>query len=459
LLSNRSATQTEKLGELVDGSRVGVVGGGPAGSFFTYFLLRLADRVGLTLHVDIFEPRNFDGVGPKSCNMCGGIISESLVQNLAAEGVRLPPNVVQRSLNSYCLHTDVGDAQIATPQGERRIAAVHRGCGPRDLKKVTVRSFDAFLLEQAVAAGARHVRTRVLEIGKKDGQNYLQSEDGQQHTYDLVAVATGINAPAVKFRDNVIPGYSPPGNTKTYISEACFFSRDMVKSYLGSSMHVFLLHIPRLEFAAIIPKGEYATICLLGEDINKELVRSFMEAPEVRSCFPPGWQQSGDYCHCSPRINIRPAHKPFAKDIVFIGDCGTSRLYKDGIGAAYRTAKAAATTAIFHGTSKEDFRRHYQPVCDALTQDNNIGKFIFLVTRTIQNYKFLRRGLCRMVTSEQRNGGRRPRMSSILWNTFTGSAPYRDILLNALHPAFLLGFAWNIIAANLHEPKATVEGG
>ncbi len=453
MLSSRSTAQPEKFGELVDGSRVGVVGGGPAGSFFCYFLLRLAQRVGIALEVDVFEPRNFDGVGPKSCNMCGGIVSESLVQNLAAEGIRLPPNVVQRSLDSYCLHTDVGNAHIATPQGERRIAAVHRGCGPRDLKRVTVRSFDAFLLEQAVAAGARHVRARVIEIGKKDGQTYLQTDDGQQHSYDLVAVATGINAPAIKFQNNVIQGYAPPGNTKTYISEACFFSRDMVRSYLGSSMHVFLLHIPRLEFAAIIPKGEYATICLLGEDINKDLVRSFMEASEVRSCFPPGWQQPADYCHCSPRINIRPAHKPFADGIVFVGDCGTTRLYKDGIGAAYRTAKAAASTAIYQGMTEQDFQRHYQPVCDALTRDNNIGKLIFMVTRTIQNYGFLRRGLCRMVTNEQKDRGRRPRMSSILWNTFTGSAPYREILLSTLHPAFLLSFAWNIVAANLLDRK------
>jgi hypothetical protein len=233
----------------------------------------------------------------------------------------------------------------------------------------------------------------------------------------------------------------------------------MVKGYLGSSMHVFLLHIPRLEFAAIIPKGEYATICLLGENIDRDLVRSFMEAPEVRACFPPDWQQPPDYCHCSPRINIRPAHQPFADGIVFVGDCGTTRLYKDGIGAAYRTAKAAAKTAVFHGISEKDFRRHYQPECAVLARDNNIGKFIFQVTRTIQSLKFLRRGLCRMVTSEQRNGGRHPRMSSILWNTFTGSAPYRDILLNALHPAFLLGFAWNIVAANLQAPKATIEGG
>lgn len=454
MLGRSAKAEPEQHKELVDGSRVGVVGGGPAGSFFSFFLLQLAERVGLTIHVDIYEPRDFDGVGPKSCNMCGGIVSESLVQNLAAEGVRLPPNVVQRSLDSYRLHTDVGDAHIATPQAERRIAAVHRGCGPRDIKQVTVRSFDNYLLSQAVAQGAEHVRARVIEVGKKNGQIRVKGDRGEERLYDLVAVATGINAPAVKFQDDVIPSYSPPGNTKTYISEACFVSRDMVKRCLGSSMHVFLLNVPRLEFAAIIPKGEYATVCLLGHEIDRELVQSFMDAPEVRACFPPGWQHPADYCHCSPKINVRPARQPFADGLVFIGDCGATRLYKDGIGAAYRTAKAAASTAVFHGITAEDFCKYYQPVCDAITQDNRLGKLIFLVTRIIQRYRFLRRGVCRMVNLEQSNRGGRPRMSTVLWNTFTGSAPYREILLSTFHPAFLLKFAWNIVAANLGSQRS-----
>ncbi len=42
---------------LKDGSRVAVIGGGPAGSFFTYFLLKMAEEIDLDLEVDIFEPR------------------------------------------------------------------------------------------------------------------------------------------------------------------------------------------------------------------------------------------------------------------------------------------------------------------------------------------------------------------------------------------------------------------
>jgi hypothetical protein len=65
---------------LDDGARVAVVGGGPAGSFFSYFLLKMAEAVDLHVGIDIYEPRSFGRCGPGGCNHCGGIVSESLVQ-------------------------------------------------------------------------------------------------------------------------------------------------------------------------------------------------------------------------------------------------------------------------------------------------------------------------------------------------------------------------------------------
>jgi hypothetical protein len=216
-------------------------------------------------------------------------------------------------------------------------------------------------------------------------------------------------------------------------------------------MHVFLLDLPRLEFAAIIPKGEYVTVCLLGRGIDAELVDSFLQSPEVRRCFPPSFRPPEDYCRCSPAINIDGAAQPFADRIVFVGDSGVSRLYKDGIGGAYRTAKAAVKTAVFHGVSAEDFRLHYLPTCRALSRDNAIGKLIFSATTLIRNVRVARRGVLRMTAGEQeeRGGGSR-RMSSVLWDTFTGSAPYRDVFRRTLHPFFLGRLAYETAAGNLH---------
>ena len=114
----------EKDFTLQDGSRVAVVGGGPAGSFFSYFLLKMSEAINLDIDLDIYEPRSFSRCGPSGCNHCGGIVSESLVQILAAEGINLPRGVVQRGIESYQIHMDVGDVTIESPAGEQRIAAL-----------------------------------------------------------------------------------------------------------------------------------------------------------------------------------------------------------------------------------------------------------------------------------------------------------------------------------------------
>src|SRR5512142_1984156 len=132
---------------LEDGSRVAVIGGGPAGSLFSYFLLTFAERMDLSLSVDIYEPRDFTRPGPQGCNMCGGIVSESLVQALALEGIDLPPTVVQRGIDSYVFHTGEDSVRLDTPLHEKRIAAVHRGGGPLGVSEARWDGLDGHLLE------------------------------------------------------------------------------------------------------------------------------------------------------------------------------------------------------------------------------------------------------------------------------------------------------------------------
>jgi flavin-dependent dehydrogenase len=86
--------------ELKDNSNVAVIGGGPAGSFFTYFALDFAQRVGTNINIDIYEAKDFTCAGPSGCNHCGGIVSESLVQMLSAEGIVLPPNAIRKGIET-----------------------------------------------------------------------------------------------------------------------------------------------------------------------------------------------------------------------------------------------------------------------------------------------------------------------------------------------------------------------
>ena len=443
-----TASQTHASGNLrlVDGSSVAVIGAGPAGSFFSYFVLQLCERAGLALEVDLYESRDFLQPGPQGCNMCGGIISESLVQNLAVEGINLPPSVVQRGIDSYVLHTDVGSARIELPLHEMRIGAVHRGAGPRDVAERKWQSFDRYLLEQSLARGAKHVAARVEDVGWQNGRPWLKARGAEARLYDLVVVATGVNSPTLKLFEKLDVGYRRPETTKTLIWEYRL-GENVISESLGNSMHVFLLDLPRLEFAALIPKGDYVTLCLLGEDIDSALGDEFTGTPQVRAVMPPGWKASERSCQCLPRINVKGVDQPYADRLLFIGDCGITRLYKDGIGAAYRTAKSAARAAVFGGISEAAFRRHYRPVCRTVARDNVLGRITFRFTRLVQHNRVLRKALLRAVRAEQRQSGEARRLSGILWDMFSGTAPYRDIFGRMLHPGFLLRLAWAVAAS------------
>jgi len=436
---SRSASRLK----LENGSRVGVIGGGPAGSFFSYFLLQMAERVGLDLKLDIYEPRAFDCPGPRGCNMCGGIVSESLMQNLATEGIHLPAGVVQRRIDSYFLHMDVGSVRIATPRQEMRIAAVARGSGPRGSPHA-LESFDAFLLDLAEKRGARRVKQRVSGIELVEGRPRIETLDKSAEAYDLVVGAVGVNSKALKtFED--LGSYKAPRRTKAYVAEFPL-GQAMIERYLSNSMHVFLLNLPRLEFAALIPKSDFVTVVLLGEEIDNALVQAFLGSKEVKEVLPPQWQIPKNFCHCSPKLNVDTAVHTFGDRVVFVGDCGTTRLFKDGIGAAFRTAKAAARTAVFSGIAASDFRRSYWPACRSIHSDNRLGKFVFSVTREVQKRRWARKGIWRMTSREQWLDGSKRRMSRVLWDTFTGSAPYKSVLMRSMHPAFLGRLGWELAA-------------
>lgn len=439
--------------QLEDGSRVAVIGGGPAGSFFSYFLLELAERLDLKLNVDLYEPRDFALAGPPGCNMCGGVISETLVQNLAIEGVYLHPQVVERGLDSYRLHTNTGSVNITAPDFERRIAAVFRGSGPRDHLDETVYSFDRYSFLAAQEKGATAIRKRVDTVAFVDGRPQISLRGGETHSYDLLVVSAGINTPILKSLQEALPQFQPPSAVKTYICEYAF-GADIIEQYLGNSFHAFLLDIPHLEFAAIIPKGHYATVCLLGTKIDSELIQTFLNAPEVKAMMPPGWDPQQVSCQCSPKINVRLEGQPYADRLLVIGDSGVSRLYKDGMGAAYRMAKVAASTAILQGISEQDFRQHFWPACQRMAHDNSYGRMVFFVTSLIQKLHFAQGAVVRMVAAEQRSPNGSRTMSTVLWDMFTGSAPYTDIFLRTLNPLFLLRFLGHLTASAFTPHKS-----
>src|SRR3990172_3092440 len=93
--------------------------------------------------------------------------------------------------------------------------------------------------------------------------------------------------------------------------------------------------------------------------------------------------------------------------------------------------------------------KEYRPACKRIAIDNRIGKIIFACTGVMQKLRHDLRGILRMVSKEQMKDGCNPRISMALWDLFTGSAPYREILLRMLNPVFVGRFIWNVVVGSL----------
>jgi flavin-dependent dehydrogenase len=183
---------------------------------------------------------------------------------------------------------------------------------------------------------------------------------------------------------------------------------------------------------------------MVGDNLDQELVHAFLNDPVVRRTFPTDTVPC--VCSCSPLINLGARKRPYGDRVVMVGDSGVTRLYKDGIGAAFRTGKAAATTAVFHGVSSEDFAKHYWPACKRIVNDNRIGKVMFATNAIMKNSRLTRQAMLSMAQSEQDKAGAKPHMSSLLWNMFTGSAPYVEMFRGTLHPGFIYHLLLNVAA-------------
>jgi flavin-dependent dehydrogenase len=414
---------------LNDGAKVAVVGGGPTGSFFSIFALKMAGMLGREIDVTIFDPKDFSQEGPGSCNKCGGIISELLVQTLAVEGINLPESTVRKGINSYELHTSRGRVSIATPSFERTIATVYRGGGPKGAIGEHKESFDRFLLDTAIAGGAVHEPEKVDRVDYSGEKPVLFNGERRLFEADLVVGACGVNSRASGVFEGMDFGYRTPSLMKTAITEMSF-GESIVDEHFGNAIHLFLLPMKEVKFAAMIPKGSYVTLCILGSHMSPSVVDEFMEHPVVKNALPRGVECTF-ICRCFPNMNIRAPKAPFADRVVMCGDAGSTRLFKDGLGAAYLMGKAAAKTAVFDGVGRHHFHETYLPVYRSIITDNRFGGYLYAFTDLFRKYSLLTKGMLEVVRTEQEEPENKKRLSSILWDMFTGNERYKNIFRTA----------------------------
>lgn len=409
---------------LKDGATVAVVGGGPAGCFFTLHLLRYARRRGINVQVTLFEARDFILAGPRNCGKCAGLLSSRLQRNLRSFGMALPGAVIQDKIDSYVLHLADDQAEIFPPLPNRKIITVFRGRGPRLAPMKQEVNFDEWLLSQVKQTGTQVVYQAVQKITAAE-RPVIQSNN-QSQSFDLLVLANGINSRRLSLTGF---DYRPP-KTKTMI-------QDELNTHPGSSsrqVHIYFGRPKQVIFGAAVPKGSMTSISLLGDDLRWDAVGKFMEANTVGY----GCEQ---LCGCKPRIAVSMAHGYYDNRFVAVGDAAATRLYKDGIGSAFLTSRQAAYTAIYQGTGKTDFRLRYAPLCRMIALDNFFGWLLFYLWNRIGRMPALTQLWLKTLEYELDLPPKKRRYRRALWNMFTGDDSYRRIFFSLLDPRI----AWQFL--------------
>ncbi len=429
---------TQDVYKMRTGSRVAVIGGGPAGCFFAAYLLRYAQESGIQPEITIYEPRDFSETGPKACKGCAGILSMPLLKNLAEVGLSIPDEIIQRKIEHYTVHSPYTSITISNPETDAMIVSVYRGGGPRLSRFPKPIGFDFWLLEEVQRRGVRVQRNAVSEIHA--GLPMRAVVAGEKREYDLIVLAAGVNSKPVP-----IEGirYAPP-LTQTMAQDELQGESAPVDSGAEDAVQAFLGSNSGLIFGSLVPKGPFINVSVLSKTDPPMSVAGFLQHETVQDALAGRCER---VCGCSPRIAVGCARNFYGDGFVAIGDAVVSRLYKDGIGSSLLTAREAASTVIRHGFSRQDFRRHYQSLCKRMDRDNRWGRWLFWINDKVKDSRTFLWAQHRLIGDEQTHVRGPQHFTKAVWGMFTGSYSYRTIAHMTFNPVSL----WRLLAALIHE--------
>lgn len=421
---------------LREGASVGVIGAGPAGTFFALHLLSLLGDRGRSANVCLIDRKTFSHSGPSGCNMCAGAIGPAMVEKIRDFSLPFDDRVIRGIADGYEIHGRDVSVTVRHPE-KREIYTVFRGAGPVHSTTGT-KSFDQFLLDAAVARGAEFVHERVESIAKTSAGYRLTFPGGMQRDFDFLVGAFGVNTGLSR----KLPfGYRPPKTWHTVQAEIPA-GNEFIANRLRNRIHIIPALGKTIRFLAITPKHDFVTLTGIGEYVKiADLEAERSRNRSLASLLPPNVQV---ICHCHPQVPVGFARSPYSGRMAVIGDAFISRHLKNGIESSHDTARILARAVVTAGVSETALREHFYGPCIRMFRYDNVwGRLLFGIYESVLRKGRLSDAYLRSVNRE--SGEESSGQSRILWAVFAGDAPYREIAREAFAPRAIWRLARNLL--------------
>ena len=414
-----SATGTaDGMGPLSDGQTVAIIGGGPAGIACALTLKREAAHRGIALRVVVLEGKRFG----RDYNQCAGVLSPPIAGLLENDfGVVLPPELCQREIQGYVFHSERAGITLSGPEYGGASMAVRRV------------EFDDYLERHALQQGVEIVQTRATDIEFRQGEVVIFTWGGTLRAAAVVGAFGLSRAMTATLARHT--SYRPPRTLETVVTKVhpAGMGGGRIPDLLGNHIHVLLPSLPRVEFGALIPKGNHVAVIIAGDALRTDDMDGFLDLPPVREIVS-GSPNPEEYFKGPFPIGLARGAIGNRYDTI-CDAAGLVRPFKGkGINSAITTGMLAAQTMMQEGVSAEAFRA-FRRRCQDITGDMPYGRLVRALAR-LASHQFSMEPVVRLA-------GNDALLRDLLFDCVSGRETYRHIVLRKgnLRLAMRLGSA------------------